>query len=99
MSKVSRKLQVTIPKAVADAYHIGAGSLICFEPAGEVIRLRIDKPNTLPTGDVVQLCISLFDAATARQAQRNERYAAAHHKQDQKRGWQREDLYDRGLSG
>ena len=35
MSRVTSKLQVTIPKAVADRYGIAPGVEIAFEPAGD----------------------------------------------------------------
>ena len=39
MAKVTSKLQVTVPKAVADRYGIKPGDEIRFEDAGEVIRV------------------------------------------------------------
>ena len=39
MSKVTSKLQVTVPKALAERYGIRPGDDIRFEEAGEVIRV------------------------------------------------------------
>ena len=41
MSKVTSKLQVTLPKAIADRYGVGPGSDVVFEPAGESIRVLV----------------------------------------------------------
>ena len=38
MSKVTSKLQVTLPKVIADRNGVGPGSDVVFEPAGESIR-------------------------------------------------------------
>ena len=48
MARVTSKLQVTIPKAVADRYAIEPGAEIEFEPAGDVIRVI---PRRRPAGD------------------------------------------------
>jgi AbrB family looped-hinge helix DNA binding protein len=41
MSKVTSKLQVTIPKVIAEKYGIGAGAEVIFEPAGDVVKMRL----------------------------------------------------------
>ncbi len=47
MSKVTSKLQVTIPKVIAEQYGIKPGDEIEFVPAGEVIRGRyVTRPST-----------------------------------------------------
>ncbi|MBI4613172.1 MAG: AbrB/MazE/SpoVT family DNA-binding domain-containing protein [Planctomycetes bacterium] len=98
MSKVTSKLQVTIPKAVADAHGIRPGTHLEFEPAGEWIRVRIaggsDQPKSRE-GDEWRL--ARFDLATARQAERELRRGDILDAAD--RGWKREDLYNRGLPG
>lgn len=92
MAKVTSKLQVTVPKVIADQYGIRPGDDIEWIPAGEAIRVvpagRASQPVDLETR------LRLFDAATERQRVRQEgrpkrRKAAG-------RGWRREDLYDRG---
>ncbi len=95
MTKVTSKRQVTIPKAVADRYGIGAGDEILFEPAGEVIRV-VPPGGVRPALDVEER-LKLFDRATRRQDERQERRKAegvAESPGD--RGWRREDLYSRG---
>lgn len=92
MSKVTSKLQVTIPKAVADAYGIVAGSEVFFEPAGADIRLRL---KTAPLNLDLDERLALFDAETARQAERDAARCAVAPLSD--RGWTREELYERAL--
>jgi len=90
MAKVTSKLQVTVPKALADRYHIEPGDEIAWEAAGDVI--RVVPARRRPAGDVAGR-LRLFDQATARQRERegaSPRPAAA------ARGWKREELYQRG---
>jgi AbrB family looped-hinge helix DNA binding protein len=73
VSKVTSKLQVTIPKSVAEQYGIEPGTEVTFEPAGEAIRVRVgpDEPAA-ETGDL-EWKLRLFDAASKRQKARNRR--------------------------
>ncbi len=99
MAKVTSKLQLTLPKAIADRYKIRPGDDLDWLPAGEAIRVvkrdaaRIIEPETL------ERRLRLFDQATARQRKRE---AATWVKKrpttSQGRGWTREELYQRGLS-
>jgi AbrB family looped-hinge helix DNA binding protein len=91
MSRVTSKLQVTIPKAVADRYEITPGAEVVFEPAGDVIRV---VPEKRPVRDPRER-VRLFEQAVARQRQRE---AGRILPEAQDRGWSREDLYDRGRS-
>ena len=89
MARVTSKLQVTIPKAVADRYAIEPGAEIVFEPAGDVIRV-------VPARRVVRdprERVKLFEQVLLRQ---REREAGRAFPEVQERGWTREDLYDRG---
>jgi len=88
VARVTSKLQVTIPKAVADRYEIAPGAEIVFEPAGDVIRVVLQRR---PVRDPRER-VKLFERALARQRQREEGrvYPVV-----QERGWSREDLYDR----
>ena len=95
MSKVTSKLQVTIPKAVAQKYQISPGDEIEFEPAGEVIRVFPSKQLNTQEELPVEIRLQLFDAATERQRTRQEGRCVD---VVQSRGWNREDLYRRGLS-
>jgi len=89
MARVTSKLQVTIPKAVADRYQIEPGAEIVFEPAGDVIRV---VPQRRLVRDLRER-VELFERALARQRQREAGRVFA---EVQDRGWSREDLYDRG---
>lgn len=95
MSKVTSKLQVTFPKALAAQYGIQSGSEITWEAAGEVIRIVPRSRGGVSKSSASRL--ELFDAATARQRKRQ----SARAKKDgavTDRGWTREDLYTRGAS-
>jgi AbrB family looped-hinge helix DNA binding protein len=91
MAKVTSKLQVTVPKRVADAYRIRPGDEVEFVPAGEVIRLVPSGSRLRPLDTAERL--RLFDQATHRQRARQ---AGRKKVPAQGRGWTREELYDRG---
>ena len=95
MSKVTSKLQVTVPKALAERYGIGPGDDIRFEEAGEVIRV-VPAAAAAPAaagGLDIGARLRLFDAASARQKARD---AARPLRRARARGWTREELYERG---
>jgi AbrB family looped-hinge helix DNA binding protein len=94
MAKVTSKLQVTVPKALANQYGIRPGDEIEWEPAGDAIRIvpkaRVARPDAA-------LRRRLFDLATERQRQRERDRPLP--REDGPRDWTREDLYyDRGSS-
>lgn len=89
MSKVTTKLQLTLPKALAVQYGIHAGSEVRFEAAGPVIVLRPAGEET-PRLSLTER-LALFDAATDRLEARGYEGAG-------RREWSREDLYDRALA-
>jgi bifunctional DNA-binding transcriptional regulator/antitoxin component of YhaV-PrlF toxin-antitoxin module len=91
MGRVTSKLQVTVPKAIADRYRIRPGTELQWLPAGESLRVVTDAQP--PEVDVAER-LRLFDAATARHAKRK---AGRRRSPAKGRGWTREDLYDRGL--
>lgn len=95
MSKVTSKLQVTVPKALADRYRIMPGDDIRFEEAGEVIRVVPADAGRQPVRLDVETRLRLFDAATRRQRARE---AERPELRSDKRGWTREELYRRGRS-
>lgn len=95
MAKVTSKLQITIPKAIADAYGIRPGSALDWVPAGDSIRVTAAVPES--DLGALQRRLDAFDAATARQAAREQAGPQAAPATD--RGWTREDLYDRGRAG
>ena len=50
MAKVTSKLQVTVPKALAERYDLEPGDEITWEAAGDVI--RVVPPRKRPAKDV-----------------------------------------------
>ena len=106
MSRVTSKLQVTLPKAIADRYGVVPGAELTFEPAGESIRVLVARePSTAAvaeTGLALDERKALLEAAARRQDQRNRRYrlkvgatAARKTQGTEARGWSREELYGR----
>ena len=95
MSKVTSKLQLTLPKALAVKYGIRPGDDVRFEGAGEVIRMVPDGADRAPADLDVEARLRLFDAATARQEARQTRRRVP---EGNSRGWTREELYERGGS-
>lgn len=91
MAKVTSKYQVTIPKALADELHIKPGDDIEWSAAGESIRVTPARALSAQQSPASRL--EHFDKATARQKRRQ---ASAEPVRTAKRGWTREDLYDRG---
>lgn len=94
MSKVTSKLQVTVPKALAERYGIRPGDDIRFEGAGEIIRIVPAKAAVETGAPDIDARLRLFDAATARQRTRE---AGRQAPRVGTRGWTREELYERGL--
>jgi AbrB family looped-hinge helix DNA binding protein len=97
MAKVTSKLQVTIPKRIADEYGIAPGDDVEFVPAGDSIRL---VPAGGRKSDLLSLeeRLRLFDEDTARQRER-EKGMKLPAEPPKERDWKREDLYTRGKPG
>jgi AbrB family looped-hinge helix DNA binding protein len=98
MAKVTSKLQVTIPKRIAEQYGIAPGDEVEFVPAGEVIRVL--PPNRLLRSRLSKEQskaerLRRFDAATDRQREREKRMTLPA-TPPSVRDWTREDLYTRG---
>ena len=93
MSKVTSKLQVTVPKALAERYGIRPGDDIRFEEAGEVMRVVPASADAPREGLDAEARLRLFDAATERQREREGRRLTG---RANTRGWTREELYERG---
>jgi AbrB family looped-hinge helix DNA binding protein len=91
MAKVTSKLQVTVPRVLADRFGIAPGDQIEWEPAGDAI--RIVPARNRPHRDAAARA-RLFDQATKRQQERAAARPAT--RPGPERGWTREDLYDRG---
>ena len=94
MAKVTSKLQVTIPKAIAREYGIEPGDEIDFEPAGPQIRV---VPRQAARRARLSLAerLRLFDESVARQREREKRMKLPAEPPTD-RGWTREELYTRG---
>ena len=114
MSKVTSKLQVTIPKAIAERYGIAPGDEIEWVPAGESI--RVVPPGAAGVEEVpVEERLAIFDATTRRLEElwreRADRdvdpkgetarfsFGDETSPKSAERGWRREDLYARGGGG
>ncbi len=111
MAKVTSKLQLTLPKAIAVQYRICPGDNLDWLPAGEAIRVvkrdaseAVEAATAAATiAATIKERLQLFDQATARQRKRQ---AAAGRQSSrtriqssgQDRGWTREEIYQRGLS-
>ena len=92
MAKVTSKLQVTMPKAIAERYGIRPGDEIEWQPAGTMI--QIVPPGKQAPALSLDARLKLYDAATARQRHRQAGRPKLRPGTD--RGWRREDLYVRG---
>lgn len=93
MPRVTSKLQVTVPKAIAERYNIRPGDEINWVAAGDVI--RVVPPGQQTPAEDRESRLRLFDQATERQRKRDK---ARKVPKARDRGWRREDLYDRGRS-
>jgi AbrB family looped-hinge helix DNA binding protein len=95
VAKVTSKLQVTIPKAIADRYGIVPGDELDWVPSEGAVWVVPVKALVGPFGAAER--VALFDAATERQRQREQQEGRA--KSSAGRGWTRAELYERGSSG
>lgn len=92
MARVTSKLQVTVPKAIADQFGIRPGDEIEFVPGDKSLRVLL-SPQRREYG--LEDRLKLFDLATQRQREREKKRSPTGTAPD--RGWRREDLYTRGL--
>jgi len=93
MSKLTNKLQLTVPKAIADQYGIRPGDELQWIAAGEVIHVIPAGKNSLSHQTrTVEERLELFDRATQRQKRRQAKAGRA--VSPAARGWKREELYD-----
>jgi len=91
MAKVTTKLQVTVPKVIAERFGIRPGDNIEWRAEGNAIRVL---PRVSADGSVDREArLRSFDEATARQEPRNRAGRRAPRRVG--RGWTREELYDR----
>ena len=88
MAKVTSKLQITVPKRLAQKFGIKPGDEIEWQATGDAIRI---VPSPIPKASIEDR-LRLFEQATARQKER-ERLRPLPPEPD--RGWTREELYER----
>jgi AbrB family looped-hinge helix DNA binding protein len=104
MAKVTSKLQLTVPKAIADHYGIKPGDELEWIPVGESIRVELVRGKA-KTGHqlTTKERLALFDANTKwldeiQAEQLKEAQAKGTRITRENRGWTREELYeDRGF--
>jgi AbrB family looped-hinge helix DNA binding protein len=98
MSKVTSKLQLTVPKAIADQYGIRPGDELQWRAAGEAIHVIPAKQgHWAEQARTIEERLELFDQATRRQRLR-QRKARKAPPGVSGRGWKREELYGRPLN-
>ncbi len=104
MPKVTSKLQLTVPKKIADQYGIHPGDELEWIPAGDSIRVEPARSRTKNNAELtVKQRLALFDANTkwldelqAEQLKQTKAKGARVTREN--RGWTREELYgDRGF--
>ncbi|HYM76529.1 MAG TPA: AbrB/MazE/SpoVT family DNA-binding domain-containing protein [Candidatus Dormibacteraeota bacterium] len=104
MPKVTSKLQLTVPKAIADQYGIRPGDELEWVPAGESIRVKLLGRKMRASHELtVDERLALFDANTkwldelqADELKRAKKKGGRTTREN--RGWTREELYeDRGF--
>lgn len=101
MAKVTSKLQLTVPKVIADQYGIQPGDELEWIPAGETIRVvPVGRKRKSGRELSVEERLALFDQATERQRQREAVVGkeAVTSSESDDRGWTREDIFIRGFS-
>jgi AbrB family looped-hinge helix DNA binding protein len=92
MAKVTSKLQVTVPKVIADRFGIRPGDEIEFLPGDDSLRILLSPEKT---SNRVEDRLRVFDQATRRQREREQQRGQTE-ASGTGRGWRREDLYSRG---
>jgi AbrB family looped-hinge helix DNA binding protein len=105
MPKVTSKLQLTVPKAIADRYGIRPGDELEWIPAGDSIRVELARHKAKAGHELTtEGRLELFDANTKwldelQADQLREARARATSLTRENRGWTREELYEdeRGL--
>jgi len=104
MPKVTSKLQLTVPKKIADQYGIRPGDELEWIPAGDSIRVELMRRKAKAGHELTTAeRLALFDANMERvdklQAEKlKEARAKGTRITRENRGWTREELYeDRGF--
>lgn len=102
---MTSKLQLTVPKKIADQYGIRPGDELKWVPAGDSIRVELVRDKTKSAHELTtEEKVALFDANTKwlddlQAKELKEAQAKGTHLTRENRGWTREELYndDRGL--
>lgn len=94
MSKVTAKLQLTLPKRIAEQFGIKPGDDVEFVPAGDVIHLVPPGRRLAPQLSLEER-LRLFDKST-KWLQEYAKQLPLPAEPPEKRDWTREDLYTRG---
>jgi AbrB family looped-hinge helix DNA binding protein len=97
MAKVTSKLQLTIPKAVADQYRIRSGDEVEIVPSGSFIRMNpaSRRREDLTVAERVKRFRRILREYRNRQ-RIDAKARRARARVEGLRGWSREDLYTRG---
>src|ERR1700722_20691651 len=98
MPKVTSKLQLTVPKVIADQYGIRPGDKFEWIPAGESIRVELVRHKAKAGHELTtEERLAVFDANTkwlnelqAEELKKNQ----GHRVTRENRGWTREELYE-----
>ncbi len=96
---MTSKLQLTIPKAVAERYQIRPGDEVELAPSGGFIRMRgpVRRREDLTVEERVRAFKALLERFR-NPAKAEARWRRAKARIEAQRGWSREDLYDRDSS-
>jgi AbrB family looped-hinge helix DNA binding protein len=100
MSKVTSKLQLTVPKKIADQYGIRPGDELTWTAAGDGIRVQLARKINIRNRFSPEERLALYDQATKRRQEREESLLNGKARPEPPksgRGWTREELYDRGF--
>jgi AbrB family looped-hinge helix DNA binding protein len=104
MPKVTSKLQLTVPKKIADQYGIHPGDELEWIPAGDSIRVELVRRKAKAGHELTTAeRLALFDANTKwldelQAGQLKHAKAKGTRLTRESRGWTREELYeDRGF--
>ena len=96
MAKITSKLQVTLPKRLAEAHGIAPGDRIEFQSSGDDIRI-ITEAGQRASELSREERLRLFDESTRKIQARAKRLSKSGDSAEPGgRGWKREDLYRRG---
>jgi AbrB family looped-hinge helix DNA binding protein len=100
MPKVTSKLQLTVPKKIADQYGIRPGDELEWVPAGDGIRVQLARKTNIRKRFSPEQRLTAYDEATKRRAERERVLLGGKPRPEPPksgRGWTREELYDRGF--